>query len=313
MTKRVSSVRRSTRIASVLLFAAIPLAAQAIPDLYGRFRGDGYFEMRGANDKRDLSEISIDLRPSGALDLTIRGKKVDVRMLGRVTEWTGRHQVHVALDRFDGQATDIDGWIRFDDGGRFERLELDGKQPGRIGVSFAPVGPNLEKARPAAPVVVPPAPAPGISLTEEAGWIRRGTELADFRTGFLRDCVAACRNDDRCEGYTYLTSEARCFTLATVSAGEPNRNATSGVKRATGAGTGGVVNSGFEVRVGTNQTGNTFSDLATPDANTCLSSCAVNSRCRAFTYNQETRTCYLKESIGEFRAMTSHVSGARPN
>ena len=222
-------VRWRALVAATLVFAAAPLLAQAIPDLYGRFRGNGYFEMRGANDKRDLSEISIDLRPSGVLDMTIRGRKVDVRMVGRATEWTGKHQVHVALARFDGQETDIDGWIRFDDGGRFDRLELDGQKPGRIGVSFTSNGPNLESARPAPPVVTPPAPP--VALTEEPGVIRRGTELADFRTGFLRDCIAACRNDERCRGYTYLAKETRCFTLATVSAGEPNRDATSGVKR----------------------------------------------------------------------------------
>lgn len=307
---RIHPHRLRAPLVAALLLVAAQLGAQAIPDLYGRFRGVGYFEMRGANDKRGLTEIAIDLRPAGALDITIRGPKVDVRMLGRATEWTGRHQVHVALSRFDGQDTDIDGWIRFDDGGRFERLELDGQKPGRIGVSFSPSGANLEKARPATPVVTPPAPAPGITLTEEAGWIRRGTELANFRTGFLRDCVAACRNDERCQGYTYLTNETQCFTLATVSNGEPNRNATSGVKRAGGGEVGGG-NAGFDVREAMNQTGRGFSDLSAPDAETCMSSCAVNSRCRAFTYNQQSKVCYLKESVGEFRPLQGRVSGAR--
>jgi hypothetical protein len=228
-----TSIRRRAFGSAAFFFLAGALLAQAVPDLYGRFRGSGYLEMRGANDKRDLSEISIDLRPSGVLDVAIRGRDVDMRMIGRTMGWSGRHQLQVALDRFDGQATDIDGWIRFDNAGRFERIELDGQKPGRIGVSFTPEGGNLEGARPAPPVVaVPaPAPAPGIALTEEPGVQRRGTELATFRTGFLRDCMAACRNDVRCQGYTYLAKETRCFTFGTVSAGEPNANATSGVKR----------------------------------------------------------------------------------
>ena len=315
MNRNNWSLRGRMQVAAALFLSAGALAAQAIPDLYGRYHGTGYFEVRGSNDKRDLTEVAIDLRPTGALEIAIRGRQVDTRMSGRVTEWTGKHQAHVALDRYDGQPTDIHGYIRFDDRLGFEHLALSGKKPGRIHISFDPKGPNLERARPGTPAVQPPvgqSPNGSFELTEEPGTIRRGTELNQFRTGFVRDCVAACRNDDRCQGYTYLTDETRCYLLATVSAGEANRNATSGVKRAS-SNVGGSGTSGFDVRPGMNQTGRDFSDVSTPDAETCMDSCAVNTRCRAFTYNQDSRVCYLKESVGEFRSLSGRISGVRRN
>lgn len=310
MNRNKWSFHSRMQVAAALFLAAGTLAAQPIPDLYGRFRGSGHYEMRGANDKRAVTEASIDLKSSGALIFSIRGAKVDVRMSGRATEWTGKHQFHVVIDQFDGQPADLEGWIRVDDRGGFEHLGVSGQKPGRIGVSFERTGPNLATSRPAEPVVQPPIGS--FELSEEPGTIRRGTELNQFRTGFVRDCVAACRNDSRCQGYTYLTEETRCYLLATVSAGEANRNATSGVKRAS-SGVGGSGTSGFDVRPDTNQTGATFSDVSTPDVDTCMNSCAVNSRCRAFTYNQGTRVCYLKDSAGEFRTLSGRISGVRRN
>jgi hypothetical protein len=221
---RIQNVR-APLAALTLAFAVAGVAnSQAIPDLYGRYRGTGHLEFRATNEKRQLSEATIDLLPSGALAIAIRGRDVDIAMVGRVTGWTRKHQVHVELDRFDGQPTDIQGWIRFDDRGGFEHLALNGKEPKRFDVSFTPEGRSLESVRPRPSVE-------RLEITEEPGTIRRGLELRSFRTGFLRDCLASCRTEERCVGYTYLERESQCFLLGTVSSGEPHRDAVSGVKR----------------------------------------------------------------------------------
>ena len=79
------------------------------------------------------------------------------------------------------------------------------------------------------------------------------------------------------------------------------------MKRTTGSGG----QSAFDVRDGMDQSGSDFSSLRTQDANACLATCEVNSRCEAFTFNVQSGTCYLKSTVGTFRPLTGRVSGAR--
>lgn len=281
--------------------------AQAIPELYARHRGSGTYEIRGSNDSWRLSEAFVRVGNAGRVEIEIRGRDVDLRLSGRATGWASRQQIAVQLDQFDGQPTNVKGWVRLDQRGGFERLELDGQSPKRIGISFFSSGLNLESAPPRPPVD-PLPPSGGFRMTEEQGSDRRGRDYTDFRAAGLTECKSACLNDRRCQAYSFSRPDSRCWLKDAVPAASSSRDHVSGVKE---SGSGGGPTAGFEVREGFDQLGNDFARVAASDAGLCQARCEQNVRCRAFTYDRRESLCYLKDRTNVMRPASGKVTGAR--
>lgn len=281
--------------------------AQAVPELYARHRGNGAYEIRGTSDSWKLSEAFVRVGRDGRAEIQLRGRGVDLEMSGRATGWASRQQIAIQLDQFDGQPTTVKGWVRLDQRGGFERLELDGQTPKRIGISFFSTGLNLESAP---PPVDPVPPVAEFRMTEEQGTDRRGRDYTDFRAAELRECQSACLNDRRCQAYSFQRRESRCWLKDAAPSATASRDHVSGVKESTGGGNGGQ-NGSFEVREGFDQLGGDFARVAAADAGLCQARCAANPRCRAFTYDRRDGLCYLKDRGNVMRPASNKVTGAR--
>lgn len=296
------------RLFTGALVCASALAAQEVPELHARHRGSGTYVIRGSSDSWKLSEARVEIRPGHRVVIEIRGRGLDLRMSGEATGWAAHRQIAIALERFDGEPTNAKGWVRLDQRGGFERIELDGNTPKRLGISFFSDGPNLESPPPSRPPV--PSPAPTVRVTEEHGTDRRGSDFTDFRVRDLGECQSACRNDHRCLAYSFDRRESRCWLKNGTPAASSERNHVSGVKVSENQN---VVDGsgGFVVRDGFDQPGNDFGRVAEPDAASCQARCESNPRCRAFTFDRREERCYLKDSPGTLRPARDRVTGSR--
>jgi hypothetical protein len=300
------------KAAMLLALAGIAssVVAQALPRLWARHRGTGTYEIRGSADTWKLGEAAIYMEPDNSLRIDVRGPNLNLELSGRATGWATRHQISIVLDRFDGKPTNVKGWVRVDDRGGFERFELDGQEPARIGISFLSNGANLAGAAPAPPVVVPPAST--VRLTEEHGTDRRGSDFTNFRARDLAECTSACRNDSRCQAYSFSRPDSMCYLKSAAPGANSSRDHVSGVKVTTsGDGIGGGGSAAFDVRDGFDQPGGDYASFATSQSSDCLARCDQNPRCLAFTYNRASGVCYLKNRISSFQPRRDVVSGAR--
>lgn len=73
-------------------------------------------------------------------------------------------------------------------------------------------------------------PGGGGRLTEERGQDRRGNDYKSFRTRDLDHCQRECREDSRCQAYTYLFSSRTCYLKDRANSPKGNRDAVTGYR-----------------------------------------------------------------------------------
>jgi hypothetical protein len=67
-------------------------------------------------------------------------------------------------------------------------------------------------------------------LTEEYGVDRKGNDYDSFRVRNLSECKQDCRDDSRCQAYTYIQTTRECFLKDRVNSPKGNRDAVTGYK-----------------------------------------------------------------------------------
>lgn len=67
-------------------------------------------------------------------------------------------------------------------------------------------------------------------LTEERGMDRRGNDYDSFRTRNLEECKRECREDGRCQAYTYIHSSRTCYLKDRINSAQRNRDAVTGYR-----------------------------------------------------------------------------------
>lgn len=67
-------------------------------------------------------------------------------------------------------------------------------------------------------------------LSEEPGRDRKGDDYNSFRARDLRECKRECREDDRCQAYTFLERSHMCYLKSHINSGVRNRDAVTGYK-----------------------------------------------------------------------------------
>ena len=297
-----------------LLAAAVPAAAQDFPRLAARHRGTGTYENRGSKETWELSEARVVLGQGGSASIELWGRKTQLTLRGKITSFNGRKHVGFDLETFDGVPTTAAGWLDLDTRGGFERLEIDGQSPVRLGISFRSQGANIEPAPPP-----PPTPQPGPSgLTEEYGVNRRGADYRNFAADDLRTCQNACKNDSRCRAYAYNLNRRVCYLKAQVPDASQDREVTSGVKQGWGGndegnnggnnGGGGAQGQLTEER-GFDRRGSDYVDFRARGLADCQDSCRRDNRCRAYTYDTIERTCWLKDRVNSQQRNRDAVTG----
>lgn len=279
------------------------------PRIAARHRGSGTYENRGSKETWELSEVRVVLGEGGSAAIELWGRKTQLAMRGRITDFNGRKHVSIALQTFDGVPTTASGWIEIDSRGGVERVEFDGQSPVRLGVSFRSSGPNIEPPPPA-----PPAPPPVPSgMTEEQGVNRRGADYRNFAADDLRSCQNFCKGDTRCRAYAYNLDRRVCYLKSQVPEASRDREVISGVKQGwggnDGGNNGGSGGGGLTEERGLDRRGNDYVDFRARDLFDCQDACRRDNRCRAYTFDTIDRTCWLKDRVNSQQRNRDMVTG----
>ena len=132
-------------------------------------------------------------------------------------------------------------------------------------------------------------------LTEEFGYDRRGADYSSTETRTLSACQAACRDDARCLAYTFSAQQGRCWLKSRVHEAQASRDMVTGYKLADWANDGGSGWGSLTEEWDLDRRGNDYQDYRADSLGECKQECLDDNRCRAYTFDTRTRTCYLKD------------------
>ncbi len=159
----------------------------------------------------------------------------------------------------------------------------------------------------------PLPPGSGGDLSEEEGYDYKGHDYADFPTRGADGCKAECRRDSRCRAYAYNVRTGVCYLKDRVAPRQRNSETISGVKGGGDAGWPGQNGGGNDFREveALDSRGGDYHDFRARGPAACREECRRDRRCRAYTFNRRTETCYLKDRAGDLQRNEDTVSGIR--
>jgi len=151
-------------------------------------------------------------------------------------------------------------------------------------------------------------------LSEEWGFDYKGGDYTNFRARDPRACKEECRRDSRCRGYTYATETNVCYLKDRIGDRERDGDKVTGLKdryaepgRPSSGGGGGRLSEEW----GYDYHGGHYTDFKTRGMQECKDACRQDRRCEAYTYNNRTGVCYLKDQVGERRRDGDKVTGIK--
>jgi hypothetical protein len=240
-----------------------------------------------------IDRVTVEMRRDGTGEIRFRARG-SVRLLGR---WSDLRPDSVRFDVTGGLdgSTNGSGTIRFR-GEEVERVDLDGSgRDGRFRLEFrAGDRPN--------------PPGGGGSngrFTEEYGFDQPGADLRELRVDEVGSCQDACARDARCRAYTFNTRERRCYLKSEERPMIRRADCVTGVRRGGGGG------GGLTQRDGYNLEGGDYTSVYQRSLEECQDACRRDRDCRAYTYNQRDRMCYLKDRVGNYSPRRDTVSGEK--
>lgn len=146
-------------------------------------------------------------------------------------------------------------------------------------------------------------------LTEERGYDYRGGDYRDFRTSGVSRCKAECRDDSRCEAYTFNLRTETCYLKDRVGSYQRNQDTVTGVKSEAGGGR--PWGEDLTEEEGYDYRGGDYDSFDAPSVSSCKSACRRDDRCVAYSYNLRTDTCYLKDRVGSYQRNSDTVTGVK--
>jgi hypothetical protein len=146
---------------------------------------------------------------------------------------------------------------------------------------------------------------------------RPGGDYTTFRTEDLDVCKRACARDGRCRAYTFNSVDSICYLKDRVPGRHNDSRKVSGVKggyddgdsRPGSGGNGG--GGGLSEERGVDYRGGDYTDFRARGVDECKAECRQDRRCAAYTFNLNSRTCYLKNRVGDRQRDNDKVSGTR--
>ncbi|HYH47383.1 MAG TPA: PAN/Apple domain-containing protein, partial [Thermoanaerobaculia bacterium] len=157
----------------------------------------------------------------------------------------------------------------------------------------------------------------GWRLSEERGFDHRGGDYRDFRARGVDGCKAECRDDRRCQAYSYNLRTSTCYLKDRVGSLERNADTVTGSRGGDSGDSGdsgwpgGGQGGDFREVEGLDSRGGDYHDFRARGPAACREECRSDRRCRAYTYNRSSETCYLKDRQGDLQPNRDTVSGIR--
>ncbi len=162
-------------------------------------------------------------------------------------------------------------------------------------------------------VLLLPLPMLAQELTEEWGYDRKGDDYTSFRVDNSARCQSACRNDRRCQAYTF-TNERICYLKSRINSKKQAFGAVTGYKRESGGGYDddhrpGRPDERLTEERGYDRKGDDYTSFRARGVSDCKRSCAREDRCRAYTFDTRNDVCYLKSRINSKKSDSRMVTG----
>ncbi len=124
-----------------------------------------------------------------------------------------------------------------------------------------------------------------------------GGDLNHMGVGSVDQCAEECARDSRCLSFSYDKVKHTCWLKNSVPATEHNGDITSGVKEKQTHKDNGNSMSKFNISENTTLPGSDFSHFGSDSVEHCANQCDKESRCRAFAYDKNKKTCWMKDRV----------------
>lgn len=140
-------------------------------------------------------------------------------------------------------------------------------------------------------------------LTLESGVDRKGEDYRYVETSDALACRAMCADDIRCASFTFSHNDRTCYLKSAVPQPSRNANTTSGV----------VAIRVFPLKNGIDYYGFDYPSKQAEQAKNqedCRRACIEDLHCVSFTFETQSRICYLKYGIPQSSSCSTCISGA---
>lgn len=138
----------------------------------------------------------------------------------------------------------------------------------------------------------------GRPVRNEVGFDRPGFDFASLSAPRADTCAVACARNASCRAWTWVSTSNTCFLKTPGTTRVANPSCTSGTLARL-----------WETDV--ERPGFTYQTFTRADAIACAATCAGDARCRAYTYDNFTDLCDLKDTVPWAGHATAKVSGVR--
>jgi len=328
-------LRRLAPLAAVLALLPAALAAQRRGPLSDARRGDG--ELTRGDDTVAVVEASAWLGADGRAVVEVASRRETFVFAGTWTQGEREQRLLTIADAM-GERANAEGWVITEDG-RLSRLAIVGRWGGgrRLHLSFDATA-DLP-ARPPVGSGVDAAVAGDGALTRGFGRQPVSQLRVVLRPGGGAEIVLGGAEELRLAGRWRAEDAARVrFEAAGGFGGAPGTGdgtielRDGRVERVTLAGTSGRHDYRLDFRAaderptrppigprpgggelseqaGYNLEGGDYTSVYFETLRECQAACRRDDRCRAYTYNTRSRTCYLKDRVGRYERRDDTVSG----
>ena len=130
------------------------------------------------------------------------------------------------------------------------------------------------------------------------GWDAPGNDVDSFPSGNQANCSQICKERGNCSAAVFNTATKRCW----VKSAAPTFNrAADGV----------LLLKILTARDGIDYPGGDYHSYQATNWQACSRSCFVSNQCRAFTFDKNTSTCWLKNAIVDAAFVPNGISGRK--
>jgi len=144
-------------------------------------------------------------------------------------------------------------------------------------------------------------------MPEERGYDHRGGDYDDFRADDVEECRRACERDRRCQAYAFNLRTEVCYLKDEVNSRQRNLDTVTGTKERWAEET----DRDFSEEEGYDYRGGDYDSFRADDVRECRRSCSRDRRCVAYTFNERSDTCYVKDRLGARQRNSDTVTGVR--
>jgi hypothetical protein len=156
-------------------------------------------------------------------------------------------------------------------------------------------------------VLLIPIAAAAQRMPEERGYDHRGGDYDHFRADDVDDCRRTCERDRRCQAYTFNLRTEVCYLKDEVRSRERNIDTVTGSKERWGD----DFDDDFSEEEGYDYRGGDFDSFRSDDVRDCRRTCSRERRCVAYTFNERTEMCYLKDEVRTRQRNSETITGVR--